>query len=311
MTNDPDDLDTIEDLEDADSLDDPGDRRAPEPPPPPLTLGPLLRETRRRRAVTLLDVSQATRINPAYLEALEAENWEVLPAPVYVRGFAKSYGRFLGLDTDLVRSLVPKNLPRPPELEPAAGLRRSRTDGVQVSLPPVRPRPLALAAGAIVLGAAAVFGLFRLLPDGSADGGGTAAVATSPADIEGTAAGPPDSTATEAAATETAVVTVTTTPVPQTSTPEAQATTPAATEVVPAVATVPPFEDGRMPDFRGVLRGEAEQVLDDLDLPFVVIEVNSETTPAGVVFDQAPSPGETASSNTSVTLIVSQGTPAN
>ena len=280
-----------------------GDDHATEPA---LSLGSLLRETRRRRAVTLLDVSQATRINPAYLEALEAENWEVLPAPVYVRGFARSYGRFLGLDADLVRGLVPQDLPRPPELEPAAGLRRSRTDHMQVSLPPLRPRPFALAAGAVVLGALAVFGLFRLLPDAASDPRDAASVATSPAGVEGAAAGPPDATTTEpaAAATESA------TPVPETSTPQSQATT-TATETFPAVATVPPYEDGRMPDFRGVLRGEAEQVLSDLDLPFVLIEVATDDAPPGVVFDQAPAPGDATSSSTSVTLIVSQGSASN
>jgi cytoskeleton protein RodZ len=287
----------------------PADAGEPEPrstdaeTPAPLSLGPLLRETRRRRAVTLLDVSQATRINPAYLEALEAENWAVLPAPVYVRGFARSYGRFLGLDPDLVRGLIPRNLPKPPDLEPAAGLRRSRTDHVQVSLPPIRPRPFALAAGAILLGALAVFGLFRLLPSG-ASSDSPAAVATVATTIEGTVAGPPDTTAT---VTETPASTTTVTPTPPASTPEAQVTSPAAT--APAVATVPPFDQGRMPDFHGVIRGEAEQVLDDLGLSFVVIEVATDAAPAGIVFDQSPAPGDSAPKDTSVTLIVSQGPP--
>jgi beta-lactam-binding protein with PASTA domain len=49
-------------------------------------------------------------------------------------------------------------------------------------------------------------------------------------------------------------------------------------------------------------------VLDDLGLAFVVIEV-ANAAPPGVVFDQAPAPGESAPNGASVTLIVSQGPP--
>ena len=113
----------------------------PEPDPPQeddVTLGALLREARRRRAVTLDEVARDTRINPQYLEALEAGRYEVLPAPVYARGFARSYGRYLGLDPEVVRGLIPRDLPRPPELEPTAGLRRTHEERLMSALPSLR-----------------------------------------------------------------------------------------------------------------------------------------------------------------------------
>jgi hypothetical protein len=48
-----------------------------------------------------MDVKEAedrTKIRARYLRALEAEDWEILPAPAYVRGFLRTYGSLLGLD---------------------------------------------------------------------------------------------------------------------------------------------------------------------------------------------------------------------
>lgn len=50
-----------------------------------------------------MDVREAeerTKIRARYLRALEAEDWEVLPAPAYVRGFLRTYGDLLDLDGD-------------------------------------------------------------------------------------------------------------------------------------------------------------------------------------------------------------------
>ena len=60
-----------------------------------VSLGELLREARRQRAITLADVERDTRINATYIGALEAERFDVLPAPVYARGFLRSYARYL------------------------------------------------------------------------------------------------------------------------------------------------------------------------------------------------------------------------
>ncbi len=78
-----------------------------------------------RRGLAIAEVAADTRINPAYLEAMEAERWELLPAPVYARGFFRSYARYLRLDDAVIERLVPSHLPRPRELEPAPGLRRT------------------------------------------------------------------------------------------------------------------------------------------------------------------------------------------
>lgn len=63
-----------------------------------LTLGEKLRKLRSDFRMSLVDVSKATRIQVKYLELLESGEYEKLPADVYVRGFLRSYARYLNVD---------------------------------------------------------------------------------------------------------------------------------------------------------------------------------------------------------------------
>ncbi|WP_428263819.1 helix-turn-helix domain-containing protein [Haliangium sp.] len=64
--------------------------------------GPLLRQVREAQGIDLREIAERTKVGMTYLEALEAETFAKLPAPVYVRGFLVGYARMLGLDTGRV-----------------------------------------------------------------------------------------------------------------------------------------------------------------------------------------------------------------
>jgi cytoskeleton protein RodZ len=64
-------------------------------------LGNNLREARQHRRIDLVIAEQDTKIRSKYLAALETEDFEVLPGPVFVRGFLRTYSRYLGLDPQL------------------------------------------------------------------------------------------------------------------------------------------------------------------------------------------------------------------
>lgn len=68
-------------------------------------LGDLLRRTREEKGLLLEQVEQETRIRVQFLEALEEEDYDRLPAPVYVKGFLRNYAAYLGLDPQEVLSL--------------------------------------------------------------------------------------------------------------------------------------------------------------------------------------------------------------
>jgi len=61
-------------------------------------LGQHLRTQRELRDVMLMQVADETKISYNWLEAIEKDQWETLPAHVYTRGFVKSYAKTLGLD---------------------------------------------------------------------------------------------------------------------------------------------------------------------------------------------------------------------
>ena len=64
-------------------------------------IGISLREARLRQHLELPEVEQATKIRGKYLRALEEEQFEVLPAQTYVKGFLRAYADYLGLDGQL------------------------------------------------------------------------------------------------------------------------------------------------------------------------------------------------------------------
>jgi Helix-turn-helix domain len=64
-------------------------------------IGNSLREARLRQGLDFPEIEQATKIRGKYLRALEEEQFDVLPAQTYVKGFLRSYADFLGLDGQL------------------------------------------------------------------------------------------------------------------------------------------------------------------------------------------------------------------
>src|SRR5581483_9322688 len=66
------------------------------------SLGDRFRAAREARGLSLSDCSEQVRIRSVYLAAIEEDNWNAIGAAVYVRGFLRTYARFLGLDPEEV-----------------------------------------------------------------------------------------------------------------------------------------------------------------------------------------------------------------
>ena len=64
-------------------------------------IGNSLREARLRRQIDFPQAEAAIKIRGKYLRALEDEQFEVLPAETYVKGFLRTYAEYLGLDGQL------------------------------------------------------------------------------------------------------------------------------------------------------------------------------------------------------------------
>ena len=134
------------------------------------TLGTWLRHERERRGVTLLEISEQTKLSVPMLQGLENDDLSRWPGGIFRRAFARSYATAIGVDPDLVVRRVEAEHPTQDDAMPvavAAGQER-RASGISmlgrnVDAVPRAPRRTAavaalldlLVAGAIGLGFAA------------------------------------------------------------------------------------------------------------------------------------------------------------
>jgi cytoskeleton protein RodZ len=91
-------------------------------------IGQTLREARMRARIDMTEVEMQTKIRARYLRAIENEEWDLLPGPVYIKSFLRTYADFLGLDSRLLVDEFKREyeLPGEHDLRPAPGLRPGR-----------------------------------------------------------------------------------------------------------------------------------------------------------------------------------------
>jgi len=111
-----------------------------------------LAQVRLAKGLSLEDAERSTHISKRFLIALEARDYSVFPAPVYARGFLRTYCRYLGLDPEPEL----RALPLAWDQEPAIPARAVHS---------IELRPLWLAGG--LLGAFFVFVLTVFAAGGS------------------------------------------------------------------------------------------------------------------------------------------------
>lgn len=125
------------------------------------TLGQELRREREKRAVSLKDISDRTKISLRYLEAMEKGDYKALPGPFFIKSILRAYAKDCGLDEDHFYALYRQETrpeigaeatPEKPAPRPPAGKRRRRA------------APALGLAGLILLGAAAAVYVYILKP---------------------------------------------------------------------------------------------------------------------------------------------------
>jgi len=91
-------------------------------------IGTTLREARIRARIDISEVEARTKIRAKYLRAIENEEWDLLPGPVYVKSFLRTYGDFLGLDSRLLVDEYKRRYERPADsdMRPITPLGRER-----------------------------------------------------------------------------------------------------------------------------------------------------------------------------------------
>ncbi len=121
-------------------------------------IGSTLREARIRARIDMAEVESRTKIRAKYLRAIENEEWDLLPGPVYAKSFLRTYGDYLGLDSRMLVEEYKRRYEGPGDHEPArpvASLPRERerdaNGRADRCCPPWAPIALVLVAIVVVL----------------------------------------------------------------------------------------------------------------------------------------------------------------
>lgn len=118
--------------------------------------GDRLRTAREQRGLSVREAATRLRLDPSVIDALEADNFAALPAPIFVKGYLNAYARLLGLPpeeciaeyTAAVDGAVP----------PPLVIRRGTGDGIE----PSSLRRVALVSWLVALAAVAMVVLWWL-----------------------------------------------------------------------------------------------------------------------------------------------------
>jgi cytoskeletal protein RodZ len=233
-------------------------------------LGNTLSRARRARAITLEDVERDTHVSRRYLQALENEDFSIFPAPVYARGFLRTYSRYLGLNPDELLRIFP-------------------TGDLTVDITPLpmvsRPPDQLINVNWLVAGVVAIFllgaGLLLLRTDQGEGGLG------------------PDALTSQQ---EAPVNNVSTSAGGQVEAP------PVTSDAAPTQGkAIAPTRPGQYHNFIGADLASAMAVLRDNDMNYLIIEVYNEEIAKDLVISQSPAPGGEATADSAVYLIVSRG----
>jgi cytoskeletal protein RodZ len=133
-------------------------------------IGNSLREARVRRGIDFAEAELATKIRGKYLRALEDEQFALLPAQTYVKGFLRTYAEYLGLDGQLYVDEFNSRFVAGEDHEP----RTRRSSGAR---PQRRHRRLETNVVLVALGAIAILTVI-VISAWKASGGGSKAPAT-------------------------------------------------------------------------------------------------------------------------------------
>ena len=117
------------------------------------TVAEQLRQAREARNLTVKQVVEITKIRTDHLLALEEGNFDVFSAPVYIRGFVRSYSTLLKLDVPQMMAALEAELAQTSkfaEPPPLAGHPRGMLDFIMLQLSKVDWRKGLIGLGLVV-----------------------------------------------------------------------------------------------------------------------------------------------------------------
>ena len=112
-----------------------------------------LRTARETQNLTIEHIAGITNVRGDHIRAIEEGNYDVFSAPVYIKGFVRSYARILKLDVPQVMAALDGELGRTEKFSeppPLSAEPRTAVDFVTLQLSKIDWRKAAIALGVIV-----------------------------------------------------------------------------------------------------------------------------------------------------------------
>jgi cytoskeletal protein RodZ len=117
-------------------------------------VGEQLRQAREEQKLSVEQIAESTKIRGDHIRALEVGNYTIFSAPVYIRGFVRTYANLLKLDTARILEQLGRELSESGQAEPSlAPSSRGVMDAAMYQLSKVSRRLVwpAIGAGAVLL----------------------------------------------------------------------------------------------------------------------------------------------------------------
>jgi len=90
-------------------------------------IGARLKEAREEKGISLDSLQETTKIQKRYLQAIEEENFNILPGKFYARAFIKEYALAVNINVDELFKEYEDDLPKPEEQASTQYTRMQRT----------------------------------------------------------------------------------------------------------------------------------------------------------------------------------------
>jgi cytoskeleton protein RodZ len=125
------------------------------------TVADQLRRAREEQNLNVYQVAEITKIKTDHIRALEAGEWGSFSAPVYIRGFVRTYAKTLKLDVAKVTADLESELSQNEKFSepPPLSQKRSGMDFLMLQLSKLNRRAVAVIGGGLVAVIAVVVGI--------------------------------------------------------------------------------------------------------------------------------------------------------
>jgi cytoskeletal protein RodZ len=118
------------------------------------TVAEQLQRTREAKSLSINQVAEVTKIRTDHIRAIEEGNFDVFAAPVYIRGFVRTYAVMLKLDVGDIMSALEKELGKTEKFREPPALsehKRGILDFLTLQLSKLNWRVASVLGGALLL----------------------------------------------------------------------------------------------------------------------------------------------------------------